>query len=77
MARNIRPFLTRSQVLIALPMQRSATTVQKEMSQYAMNSDEYNLMLRYYENVADLDIRNAATDPVYSFSLAVLRPRRL
>lgn len=41
----------------------------KEMSQYAMNPDEYNLMLRYYENVADLDIRNAATDQFMKFQL--------
>ena len=39
------------------------------MSQYAMNSDEYNLMLRYYENVADLDIRNAATVQFMKFQL--------
>lgn len=41
----------------------------KEMSQYAMNSDEYNLMLRYYENAADLEIRNVASDQFMKFQL--------
>lgn len=41
----------------------------KEMSGYAMNSEDYNLMLRYYENAANTDIRNVATDQFMKFQL--------
>lgn len=40
-----------------------------EMTGYAMDSDNYNLMLRYYENVANTDIRDVAIDQLLKFEL--------
>lgn len=41
----------------------------KEMVGFAMDSDNYNLMLRYYENVANTEIRDVAIDQFLKFEL--------
>lgn len=41
----------------------------KEMTGYAMDSGNYNLMLRYYENVANTDIRDIAIEQLLKFEL--------
>ena len=35
----------------------------KEMTDFAMDADNYNLMLRYYENVANTEIRAPLSNP--------------
>ena len=41
----------------------------KEMTDFAMDADNYNLMLRYYENVANTEIREVAIDQLLKFEL--------
>lgn len=41
----------------------------KEMTEFAMDSDHYNLILRYYENVANTEIRDVAIDQLLKFEL--------
>lgn len=41
----------------------------KEMTDYAVDSENYNLMLRYYENVANTDIRDVAIEQLLKFEL--------
>ena len=41
----------------------------KEMTDFAMDADNYNLMLRYYENVANTEIRDVAIDQLLKFEL--------
>lgn len=41
----------------------------KEMTEFAVDSDHYNLMLRYYENVANTDIRDVAIEQLLKFEL--------
>ncbi len=41
----------------------------KEMTEFAMDSDHYNLMLRYYENAANTEIRDTAIDQFLKFEL--------
>lgn len=41
----------------------------KEMTGYAVDGDHYNLMLQYYENVANTEIRDVAIDQLLKFEL--------
>lgn len=40
-----------------------------EMTGYAMDSENYNLMLRYYENAANSDIRDVAIEQLLKFEM--------
>lgn len=40
-----------------------------ETPEFAMDSDHYNLILRYYENVANTEIRDVAIDQLLKFEL--------
>ncbi len=41
----------------------------KEMVEFAVDSENYNLMLRYYENAGNVNIRDVAIDQLLKFEL--------